>query len=566
MKNSKIIWMILIFVFVIGCKQEEEYEFKSESEYGQFAPPDAWEEDPNFAYYGSENEWTRRMFSDNAVAKFYKRKGQRQMLSIIDGNYEEAISLCKKTLLETPHDLESYFNLTAAFTQLNRLDSAIKYMNVALENGLPFTRFLAGPRELFQPLYSTKEFQKLKSEKNFKIVHGPMKGAVTSSSAKIWLRTVDESNIEIIVLYGGNEVGRYSGISEKKKDYVAVISVGNLQQDTEYNFKIVVDGTEIPGTHQLKTYAQSYRDNKIIVAFGGGAGYTDQHERIWLTLANYNLDAFLFLGDNVYVDLPEMPNAFHNYTYYRRQSRPEYRTFLETTNVYAIWDDHDAAIDDIWMGPYIDKPNWKLPMFRHFERQWVNPFNGTEDYPGCYFNFNIGEVEFFMMDTRFYRTNPYKNNRTMLGQVQKEWLKEKVLNSKARIKVLVSSVPWDFRAKPGSKDTWGGFETEREEIFSFLTENNIEGVILLSADRHRTDAWKIERENVYPLYEFQSSRLTNIHTHEIMPEALIAYNEKCSFGLLEFDFINERVVFDIVSIDNEKVGRLEIKFDELTNR
>ncbi|MDZ7765895.1 MAG: alkaline phosphatase D family protein [Melioribacteraceae bacterium] len=269
-------------------------------------------------------------------------------------------------------------------------------------------------------------------------------------------------------------------------------------------------------------------------------------------MATYNLDAFLMLGDNVYVDLPEMPGSFHDYTYYRRQSRPEYKRFLESTNIYAIWDDHDAAIDDIWMGPYVDKPDWKLPMLRHFERQWVNPFNGSEKVPGGYFNFSIGQVDLFMLDCRFHRTNPFKEERTMIGPEQKKWLKEKILQSNAEVKVIVSSVPWSLEAKPGSKDTWAGFEKERSELFDFLSENNIEGVILLSADRHRTDAWKIERENDYPLYEFQSSRLTNIHTHPVMPEALVAYNEKCSFGLLEFDFTKNEVDFKIVSIDNEK--------------
>ncbi len=281
------------------------------------------------------------------------------------------------------------------------------------------------------------------------------------------------------------------------------------------------------------------------------------------TLLTHNLTAFLLLGDNVYVDLPQMPGAFHNYTYYRRQSKTEYRHFLETTYIYTIWDDHNAAIDDIWMGPYIDKPDWKLPMLRHFERQWVNPYNRTEKNLGCYFNFNIGEVEFFMLDTRFYRRNPFKEERTMLGPNQKAWLKDKTLNSDAKIKVIVSSVPLAFEAKPGSEDTWAEFEREREEIFGFLTENKIEGVILLSADRHRTDAWKIERKNDYPLYEFMSSKLTNMHTHELMPEAIIAYNEECSFGILEFDFKENKILIEIINIDNELHGKLEIGFDEL---
>lgn len=564
MKHSIIIWIVLIIVLITGCKQEEEYEFKSESEYGQFAPPDAWEEDPNFAYYGSENEWTRRMFGDNAISKFYKRQGQRQLLEILDGNLDEAIKICNKILAIQPNDLESYFNLSIAYAQKNNIDSSLHYMNLALNNGLPFSRYLAGPKELLSPIYETEVFKKLKENANLKILHGPMKGAVTTNSAKIWLRTAEESQVEIKVTEkAGREIGVFSGKSSKSEDYTIVISIDNLEPDKEYIYRIYVDNYEIDKEFSLQTYPENFTNSKLVIGFGGCAGYTEKHERMWDTIAQYNFKAFLMLGDNVYVDLPEMPGAFHDYTYYRRQSRPEYKRFLESTNIYAIWDDHDAAIDDIWMGPYIDKPDWKLPMLMHFERQWVNPYNGTEEYPGCYFNFKIGEVEFFMLETRFYRTNPFKEQRTMLGDFQKYWLKEKLLESDARIKVIASSVPWADGAKPGSKDTWAGFASEREEIFNFLTDNRIDGVVLLSADRHRSDAWKIERENDYPLYDLLSSQLTNIHTHELMPGALISYNDKCSFGLLEFDFINERIVFDIISIDNEKQGTVEIDINEL---
>ena len=84
--------------------------------------------------------------------------------------------------------------------------------------------------------------------------------------------------------------------------------------------------------------------------------------------------------------------------------------------------------------------------------------------------------------------------------------------------------------------------------------------MLLSADRHRSDAWKIERPNGYPLYEFESSRLTNQHFHELMPDALFGYNEKQSFGLLTFDTTkpDPTVTYQIVNIDNEIVNELTI--------
>ena len=72
---------------------------------------------------------------------------------------------------------------------------------------------------------------------------------------------------------------------------------------------------------------------------------------MWSTILSYKPNALLLLGDNVYVDLPQMPGDFHKYTYYRLQSNPKFRKLVANVPTYAIWDDHDAGIDDIWMGP-----------------------------------------------------------------------------------------------------------------------------------------------------------------------------------------------------------------------
>ena len=136
------------------------------------------------------------------------------------------------------------------------------------------------------------------------------------------------------------------------------------------------------------------------------------------------------------------------------------------------------------------------------------------------------DVDFFMLDCRYYRTNPFGEERTMLGPVQKKWLLNGLKKSKPTFKVIASSVAWASGAKPGSRDTWDGFPEEREEIFSLIEDNAIDGVVLLSADRHRSEAWKIPRPNGYPLYDLMSSRLTNVHTHELVPGALFDYNDE----------------------------------------
>jgi alkaline phosphatase D len=274
----------------------------------------------------------------------------------------------------------------------------------------------------------------------------------------------------------------------------------------------------------------------------------------------------LLTGDNVYIDLPREAGPLHDYTMYVRQSRPEFRRLIASTPIYAIWDDHDAGVDDIWLGPYRDKPKWKSSMFKLFHRNWNNPGYGEAEWPGCWFNFNIGDIELFMLDCRYYRTNPFADARTMLGPVQKKWLLEALKRSKAKFKFVVSSVAWGKGAKPGSRDTWDGFADEREEIFTWIELNRIDGVILLSGDRHRSEAWKIDRPNAYPLYDFLSARLTNVDNADLVPGPLFAYNEKCTFGLLSIDTTasDPTVTFQIINIDGEKVYTLQIAKSELS--
>ena len=357
--------------------------------------------------------------------------------------------------------------------------------------------------------------------------------------------------------------------SDADEDYTAIATLHGLRPSTRYRYDVLVDGrSELgPGHPLFKTAPHRGEPARFEVGFGGGAGYVPRNERMWETISARDLQAFLFLGDNVYVDLPETPNGLHHYTYYRRQSGKEFRRLVAGTAIYAIWDDHDSATDDVWLGPYLDRPPWKLPSLQHFRRNWVNPGYGSQSWPATWFRFSIGDVEFFMLDGRFYRTNPFGQSPTMLGPDQKGWLLEGLRQSVATFKVLVSPVPWSFNTKGDAVDTWNGFRRERNEIFGFLAENRIDGVVLLSADRHRSDARRIERPVGYPLYEFESSRLTNEAVHRLVPGALFAYNEKQSFGLLTFDMTRQdpTVTFQIISIDGEAVGEITLRRSDLAH-
>ncbi len=74
----------------------------------------------------------------------------------------------------------------------------------------------------------------------------------------------------------------------------------------------------------------------------------------------------------------------------------------------------------------------------------------------------------------------------------------------------------------------------------------------LAADRRHSDAWRTQRENEYPIYEFMSSRLTNVHSHRVLPEAIISYGGN-AYGRVTFDTTQDApsVRYDIVDTEGK---------------
>ena len=506
----------------------------------------------------------------------YKRVHQRIMKQLLAGRYDEAAAAAKKVLQKQPGDVESLYCLAIAQARTGDAKAANATVKRAVEAGLSLGRFLAGPRDLLRPLVESPGFGALLKERPIELLHGPMVGCVTDRSARFWVRTASEATVQVAVSPSAKleDPLRSAAVRTRKtRDTTAVAEVTGLKADTRYHYDVLIGGksTMPKQPWSFRTVVPAGRKAKFQVGFGGGAGYVPPNERVWDTICKHRPTAFLFLGDNVYIDAPQSPDM-QRYCYYRRQSRPEYHRLIASTAIYAIWDDHDFGLNDCSGGPQINEPEWKIPVWRVFCNNWNNPsYGGGEKQPGCWFDFAVGEVHFFMTDGRYYRTEPRKTpkeERSMLGPVQKRWLLDRLKASKATFKVIASGTPWTFFAKGKSQDTWNGFQKERGEIFSFLADNRIDGVVLLSADRHRHDVWKIPRDKGYDLYEFETSRLTNQHVHPTMKQAEFSWNKSQGFGLLTFDttLADPTVTYQIVSIDDEVIHTFTVKKSQLTSK
>jgi len=411
------------------------------------------------------------------------------------------------------------------------------------------------------------DFRALVKKHGLSLFTGPMLGCVTDKSARFWVRTAGDATVQIVAAADKNltRPERSSRAkTSKDADFTALLDIDNLKPFSTYYYDVLVDGrsTFAPELPKFKTFPAKKQKAKFDVGFGGGARYVSEKERIWDTIASFGPAAFLFLGDNVYSDLPESRTK-QRVHYYRRQLRPEYRRLCSTTAIYAVWDDHDFGKNDCQGGPLRFEPAWKLPVWRVFKENWNNPYyGGGEEQPGCWFDFSIGDVDFFMTDGRYYRS--WKDG-TMLGPVQKKWLLDKLSASEATFKVIGSGTLWTEHADKGGADSWWGVKDEREEILSLIDREKIGGVILLSADRHRTDVYRIHRAGGYDLYEFETSKLTNNHTHGTKKEALFSYNKGNFFAMLTFDLTkpDPELTFRCITIDAETVYTLKLKRSQL---
>ncbi len=502
----------------------------------------------------------------------WKMKSNREAFAaIMEGHPDTALAMMQRYLEKGADAAEIYYGMSVAWFSKKEPEKGMEYFRKALEAGLPIERFMAGPRSVLQPLYRDPYF--LEKTKGKELVDGPLLGCMTANSVEVWVRTFHE--VPVVVKVGKNpllvgETLTFTGKTSSSRDYTVKVQVNGLEPSTEYFYSVMVDGKK--GTiRSFRTFPLTGSPSVVKIAFGGGAAYYPPAEKIWKVIRDSRPHLFIGMGDNVYIDHPEMPEV-QRFCYYQRESSPPFRKMTAVVPYYAVWDDHDFGKNDAWGGPDPDRPAWKRVVLEVFRENTVNPsYGGGEEHPGTWYKVSVGQVDLFMLDTRYYRTPSWVDRDRakgapppdMLGPVQLAWLKKELKSSSATFKVVVSSVPWSDGAKDvmeGRYDTWRGYAAQRKEIFDFLTQHHIGGVILLSADRHRHDVWRHDRQKDYALYEFTSSRLTNIHYHPLRPGALFGYNEKCGFGMLEFhtEVARPYVIFRIINVDKEVIDEIRI--------
>ena len=375
---------------------------------------------------------------------------------------------------------------------------------------------------------------------------GVASGDVTSTRAVLWTRAGDltaPENIKVEGWTNSSLSGPKAFIAKFKtsaaRDYTVKIDVGGLTPNTQYWYQFKKDADVAPvGT--FKTAPASNQTTDVKFDWTGDSdgnrvsGVNPFNNWETLNAANAeNSDFFVYLGDTIYSDSSFRPGGpaitLNDYRadYHQQRTYQSLTDLQKETSTYPLIDDHEVQND--FDGQTVDPARYAAGRQAFLENMPIRE-TGLPHDPSCagdplYRTVKWGtEVELFITDQRscrsadveavcggdlgptfppairasfpfslFLSPSPpagctsaiFDPNRTMLGPVQKQRLKNDLLASTAKHKIIISELAWQqWWALP--YDRWEGYGAERNEMLNFIRNNGIDNVEFLTTDNHGT--------------------------------------------------------------------------------
>ncbi|MBB4080829.1 alkaline phosphatase D [Lewinella aquimaris] len=379
--------------------------------------------------------------------------------------------------------------------------------------------------------------------------HGVASGDPLEDRVVIWTRvTPDESgegDIEVDWKVATdpqleNIVREGTYTTSDDRDYTVKVDVDGLTEGTTYYYGFrALDRNSLTGRTKTTPTADAADHLKfgVVSCSNYQAGYFNAYAR----LAERNdLDAVIHLGDYIY----EYANFVYGNSevWNERTVAPDreivslfdYRTRYGTYRldadlrrlhqqhpIIAVWDDHESANDSYADGASNHQGggegSWEERKDRSRQAyfEWM-PIRDTGNR-SIYRKVSYGNIaDLIMLDTRLEGrdqqildvTDPalYAADRTILGSTQKAWLRDQLMNSSARWKLVGSQVMFsEFNVgwsgplvgqtyefvESGFLDIWDGYPAERRQLTDFITGEAIDNVVLLTGDFHISLAFEV---------------------------------------------------------------------------
>ena len=394
---------------------------------------------------------------------------------------------------------------------------------------------------------------------------GPMMGHTTSTETNIWVKASGSCQL-------GIRIGEHPDLTDARTvqgpeltsetDFCGTVRVTGLKSATSYHYCITLNNKDVLAAPYPAFKTSAEKKDAPSVRFGVtsclGPNGPDSAAAWGEASAGPRMDMMFLLGDNHYANSTDPKTLRAAYESHRAIAG--FREFSARTPCYAIWDDHDYGPNDS-----DSTAEGKERSLRVFQEHWANPSYGEPDNPGIYYRFSRGEVDFFMVDVRYHRS---PNNadadgtKTILGEKQMRWLMDGLKNSRAKVKFVASGSEWQNNGHP---DSWSSFKRDQTAFFEFLEQEKIEGVILLSGDRHFTGGYQINGRIIeFTTGPFGSQNFPSRN----LPEMFMNHGAGKMFTVLDVSTKGDvpRVSLEVYRAGQGLVERRDFTWDEINGR
>jgi alkaline phosphatase D len=361
--------------------------------------------------------------------------------------------------------------------------------------------------------------------------HGVASGDPLDDRVILWTRVTPATDTVVSVSWKvatdtafRNVVRQGQTTTDYTKDYTVKVDADGLQPGVTYYYYFSALGRNslIGRTRTIPGMQVSHLRFAVVSCSNYQMGYFNGYKRI---AARNDVDAVLHLGDYIY----EYPLYGYGYTaavgrghrpteeiltlddYRIRHSfyklDPDLRAAHQQTPFITIWDDHEIA-NNTWEHGAANHDSTTEGDFETRKQSAIRAY--LEWMPirhpdfthnaKIYRQFSFGTLaNVLMLDTRVENRDKQAisaadpalqdTSRRLIGDVQRQWLFDKMDQSPATWQILGNQVM--FSEEGPGLDTWTGYLAERQMVMDKFYALGHKNNVVLTGDTHRSWAWDI---------------------------------------------------------------------------
>lgn len=367
----------------------------------------------------------------------------------------------------------------------------------------------------------------------------------TQSDAPVtWVLATDPQLTNVVRSSGDGVDAAAQARATMARDYTVKLDVTGLQPGTTYYYQFSALGQQSP-IGRTRTAPETAEQLRFAVC-----SCSKYHQAYWNSYAHIakrrDLDAVLHCGDYIYEETEKgsaipgrnLDDNIEIYTLTEYRARhafyktdPDLQEMHRQHPIIAVWDDHEVA-DNCWYGgahrhdeaehgPWEDRRAAAVTSYDEWMpiRTQATP-DGKNIYERIYRGLSYGDLAHLIaIDGRLIGrdqevpsltsddpqpSNPNEvndPNRTLLGEVQRNWFLSELSDTAARWKVVINPfLIGQLHAAAGQKnagggqivngDQWDGYRADQNRVIEHIRNNDIDNVVFVTGDIH--SSWVID--------------------------------------------------------------------------